>query len=97
MSKRTKKVGSSGRLSCRYGVKARTMVREVESQQKIRHACPRCGQKAVQRTSTSIWECKKCGTVFAGGAYMPTTPAGSVAVRILKGLPVEIPAEEESK
>jgi ribosomal protein L37AE/L43A len=35
--------------------------------------------------------------IFAGGAYMPTTPAGSVAVRILKGIPVEAPAEEESK
>ncbi|HVQ00012.1 MAG TPA: 50S ribosomal protein L37Ae [Candidatus Thermoplasmatota archaeon] len=97
MSKRTKKVGSSGRYAERYGVKSRTMIREVESQQKMRHACPRCGQKAVQRTSTSIWECKKCGMIFAGGAYIPTTPAGSVAERILKGLPVEAPAEEESK
>ena len=49
MSKRTKKVGTSGRFAERYGVKSRTMIREVESQQKLRHACPRCGQKAVQR------------------------------------------------
>jgi large subunit ribosomal protein L37Ae len=97
MSKRTKKVGSSGRLAERYGVKARTMVREVESQQKMAHPCPRCGQKAVHRTSTSIWACKKCGLKFAGGAYMPSTPAGSVAERILKGIPVEVPSEEEEK
>jgi len=95
MSKRTKKVGSSGRYAERYGVKSRTMVREVESQQKQHHVCPRCGQKAVHRTSTSIWACKKCGMVFAGGAYAPSTPAGSVADRILKGLPVEVPREEE--
>jgi large subunit ribosomal protein L37Ae len=97
MSKRTKKVGTSGRFADRYGVKSRTMVREVEHLQKQLHACPQCGQKKVQRTSTSIWECKKCGYVFAGGAYMPNTPAGTVAERILKGLPVEVPAEEESK
>ncbi len=97
MSKRTKKVGTSGRFAERYGVKSRSMVREVESQQKLRHACPRCGQKAVQRKSTSIWECSKCGYVFAGGAYLPTTPSGVTAERILKGLPVETPVEEESK
>ena len=97
MSKRTKKVGSSGRFAERYGVKSRTMVREVESQQKLRHPCPRCGQKAVQRTSTGIWTCKKCGNVFAGGAYLPNTPLGVTADRILKGLPVELPVEEESK
>jgi large subunit ribosomal protein L37Ae len=97
MSKRTKKVGTSGRFAERYGVKSRTMVREVESQQKLRHACPRCGQKTVRRTSTSIWKCSKCGNIFAGGAYLPTTPSGVTADRILKGLPVESPIEEESK
>lgn len=97
MSKRTKKVGSSGRFSSRYGVKSRTMIREVESQQKKRHACPRCGKNAVQRTSTSIWECSKCGNIFAGGAYLPSTPAGATAEKVLKGMPVEVPVEEESK
>ena len=97
MSRRTKKVGTSGRFAERYGVRSRTMIREVESQQKLRHACPRCGRKAVQRTSTSIWECSKCGNIFAGGAYFPTTPSGVTAERILKGLPVVLPTEEESK
>lgn len=96
MSKRTKKVGTSGRFSSRYGVKSRTMVREVESQQRLRHLCPQCGKQSVQRTSTSIWECSKCGNVFAGGAYLPTTPSGTAAERILKGLPSETPVEEES-
>jgi ribosomal protein L37AE/L43A len=35
--------------------------------------------------------------VFAGGAYLPNTPLGVTADRILKGLPVELPVEEESK
>ena len=97
MSKRTKKVGTSGRYASRYGVKSRAMVREIESQQHLRHPCPQCGQKAVQRKSTSIWECSKCGNVFAGGAYLPTTPSGVTAEKILKGLPVETAVEEESQ
>jgi len=96
MSKRTKKVGTSGRYSSRYGVKSRSIIREIESQQRLRHPCPQCGQKSVQRKSTSIWECSKCGNVFAGGAYLPETPSGVAAERILKGLPGETPVEEES-
>lgn len=97
MSKRTKKVGTSGRYASRYGVKSRTVVREIESQQRLRHPCPQCGQKAVQRRSTSIWECSKCGNVFAGGAYLPMTPSGVTADKILKGLPGETAVEEESQ
>ncbi|MBN1280899.1 MAG: 50S ribosomal protein L37Ae [Candidatus Thermoplasmatota archaeon] len=96
MSKRTKKVGSSGRYAARYGVKSRTMIREVESQQKQRHVCPQCGQNAVKRRSTSIWECRKCGNVFAGGAYIPVTPSGVAADRILKGVGTEAPREENA-
>ncbi|KYK25678.1 50S ribosomal protein L37 [Thermoplasmatales archaeon SM1-50] len=96
MSKRTKKVGTSGRYSSRYGVKSRTIVREIEGQQRLRHSCPQCGQKSVQRKSTSIWECSKCGNIFAGGAYLPETPSGVAAEKILKGLPNKTPVEEES-
>jgi large subunit ribosomal protein L37Ae len=96
MSKRTKKVGTSGRYSSRYGVKSRTMIREVENQQRRRHECPQCGQKTVQRTSTSIWTCSKCGNIFAGGAYLPATPAGIAAERALKAIPVETHETEES-
>ncbi len=41
-----------------------------------------CGRKAVRRISTGIWQCQKCGATFAGGAYLPTTPAGKVAKRV---------------
>ena len=96
MSKRTKKVGTSGRFSSRYGVKSRAMIREIEGQQRQRHECPRCGQKAVHRRSTSIWECSKCGNIFAGGAYLPTTPSGVAAERALKGVSIESSVKEES-
>lgn len=85
MAKRTKKVGSSGRFQARYGVKARTRVRDVESQQKIKHKCPKCGKNSVKRYGTGIWTCKKCGYKFAGGAYIPKTAQSIDAEKILKG------------
>jgi len=85
MSRRTKKVGSTGRFQARYGVKSKTRIRNVEIHQKSKHACPSCGYKKVKRKDTSIWQCKKCGAKYAGGAYMPTTEAGENVEKILKG------------
>lgn len=85
MTKRTKKVGSAGRFQARYGVRARTKIRNVEIQQKTKHICPSCGHKKVKRMGTSIWQCKKCGAKFAGGAYLPRTDAGQNVEKMLKG------------
>lgn len=85
MSKRTKKVGSVGRFQARYGVRAKTRVKNVEVLQKVKHDCPKCGTKAVKRLGTSIWQCRKCGVKFAGGAYMPRTEAGQNVEKILRG------------
>jgi large subunit ribosomal protein L37Ae len=73
MARKTKKVGPAGRFKARYGVRARTRVREVEILQRAKHKCPSCGKIAVKRQSTGIWGCKKCGVTFAGGAYLPRT------------------------
>ena len=35
MAKRTKKVGTAGRFQARYGVRARSRVRNIEQQQKL--------------------------------------------------------------
>ena len=40
MSKRTKKVGSVGRYQARYGVRARTVIRNIELIQKGKQECP---------------------------------------------------------
>ena len=85
MAKRTKKVGSTGRFGARYGVRARSRVRNVEVVQKAKHICPSCGNQKVKRSSTAIWECKKCGTKFAGGAYYPKTEAGQSFDKALRG------------
>ena len=71
MSRRTKKVGSVGRFGPRYGVRIRRRILEVEIEQRKRHQCPRCLAYSVKRRSTGVWACRRCGLVFAGGAYRP--------------------------
>jgi len=85
MAKRTKKVGPVGRFGARYGVRARSRVRNVELVQKQKHVCPSCGHKKVKRVSTSIWQCQKCDVKFAGGAYVPKTEAGQNVDKMLRG------------
>jgi large subunit ribosomal protein L37Ae len=93
MSKRTKKIGPTGRLGARYGVRARTRVRNIEISQKAKHICPSCGHEKVKRVSTSIWQCSKCKIKFAGGAYNPKTEAGQNAEKMLRG-EIEIPVNK---
>lgn len=85
MAKRTKKVGSAGRYQARYGVRARTRVRNIELTQKEKHVCPSCGHNRVKRVGTSIWQCGKCNIRFAGGAYSPKTESGQNVEKILRG------------
>ena len=95
MAKRTKKVGPAGRFQSRYGVRARTRVRNVEVQQKQKYNCPSCGNKSVKRISTSIWQCKKCGIKIAGGAYSPHTEAGQNVEKIIRGEIIPEPIKKQ--
>ena len=99
MAKRTKKVGPAGRFQSRYGVKARTRLRNVELAQKQKHICPSCGHKKVKRISTSIWQCGKCNIKFAGGAYLPRTESGQNVEKILRGeaVPKDLSSQEVTK
>ncbi len=76
MAKRTKKVGSAGRMGARYGIRIRKAIANIEVKQKAAHPCPSCGDQKVFRLSTGIWKCNKCGKQYAGGAYQPHTEAG---------------------
>ncbi|TMA05726.1 MAG: 50S ribosomal protein L37ae [Methanobacteriota archaeon] len=71
MARRTRKAGMVARFGPRYGVRIRRRVQEIEEGLKHRHACPRCAAIAVRRASTGVWKCRRCGYVFAGGAYRP--------------------------
>jgi len=76
MTRRTKKVGVSGKYGSRYGVKIRRRINALESRQKKHHVCPECQYPAVKRVSSGIWICKHCGYTYTGGAYFPSTAAG---------------------
>jgi large subunit ribosomal protein L37Ae len=71
MARRTRKAGAVARFGPRYGVRIRRRIQEVEEGLRRRHECPRCAAIAVRRDSTGVWACRRCGYVFAGGAYRP--------------------------
>ena len=78
-----KVTGSAGRFGCRYGRFVRKRVAEMEKISRADHLCPKCDTMSVQRRGTGIWECRKCGFKFPGGAYQPKTPALRVALRAI--------------
>jgi large subunit ribosomal protein L37Ae len=94
---RTKKIGPTRGFEARYGATVRKRYIEAISGLKKAQKCPQCGSISVRRQSVGVWECRKCSTVFTGGAYSPSTKLGAVAKRTAKGLPTEAVAVEESK
>ena len=68
-----KKVGSTGRLGAKYGRRVRVMLKKAEDKQKALYICPSCKKKSLKRVSAGIWQCRKCNTKLAGGAYSPKT------------------------
>jgi len=95
--RRTKKIGPTRGLEARYGATVRKRYIAVVSGLKKAHTCPSCGSTAVRRQSVGVWKCRKCGVVFTGGAYTPTTKLGEIAKRAAKGIPPEAVVVEESK
>ncbi len=96
--KRTKKIGSTRGFGARYGATVRKRYITAIAGLKKAHECPKCGSASVRRRSVGIWNCGKCGAVFTGGAYVPSTKLGEVARRAAKGLPTEpVAAEEEGE
>lgn len=79
----TKKVHSTGRFGSRYGVGVKKRVLKVEAKQNQKHECPYCGFKKIVRKTRGIFECKKCGKRFAGGAFTPHTLAGGIIKKMV--------------
>ena len=68
----------------RYGAELRKRADSVDSARRSLFACSACGKKKVKRRGNSLWECKSCGAVFAGGTYSLSTPQGDVTARLIE-------------
>jgi len=73
-------------LGPRYGATVRKRYVKVLSETKKAHKCPQCGSASIQRESVGVWNCRKCGLTFTGGAYTPVTKLGIVAKRAVKSV-----------
>lgn len=85
-TKRTKKVGITGKYGVRYGSSLRRQCKKIEVQQHSKYLCPFCGKTSVKRRATGIWHCSGCQKTIAGGAYALTTSAATTARTTLKRL-----------
>ncbi|PNY29902.1 60S ribosomal protein L43, partial [Tolypocladium capitatum] len=86
MTKRTKKVGVTGKYGTRYGASLRKQVKKMEITQHAKYVCTFCGKTTVRRHSTGIWNCKSCKRTIAGGAYVVATPAAAAMRSTLRRL-----------
>ncbi|RYG51627.1 50S ribosomal protein L37Ae [archaeon] len=69
MTRRTKKVGITGKYGTRYGASLRKIVRKIEVSQHAKYTCAFCGKDSVKRSSVGIWKCGACAKTQTGGAY----------------------------
>jgi large subunit ribosomal protein L37Ae len=74
MSKRTKKVGNTGWMGPRYGIRIRRRVLDIDRARAVDAACPRCSTITLTRVSTGVFECRRCGVKYASGAYLFQAP-----------------------
>ncbi|MGI0054793.1 MAG: 50S ribosomal protein L37ae [Thermoplasmata archaeon] len=74
MSKRTKKVGNTGWMGSRYGIRIRRRVLELDRARSKPASCPRCSTVTIERVASGVFECRRCHTRFASGAYLFSPP-----------------------
>lgn len=86
MSRRTKKVGISGRYGVRYGASLRRQARKLEEQAHARYTCPFCGKPHVRRAAAGVWVCRACKKTLAGGAYILATPSATTVRATIRRL-----------
>jgi large subunit ribosomal protein L37Ae len=72
MNRRTKKVGSTGWMGPRYGIRIRRRVLEIDRARAAPAACPKCATMTVHRVASGVYACRRCGTRFASNAYVFT-------------------------
>lgn len=97
---KTKKVGISGRFGARFGGQIRSAWRDIMEKQKGIQKCPKCETKNRNtRVSIGVWQCRRCGAKYTGGAWDSTTPRGKegqrVAIRISREMAEAEKAEKQ--
>ncbi|KIJ65084.1 hypothetical protein HYDPIDRAFT_88979, partial [Hydnomerulius pinastri MD-312] len=89
-TKRTRKVGVTGKYGTRYGASLRKQVKKMEITQHARYTCTFCGkasshtiplplpwEDSVKRQAVGIWSCRSCKKTIAGGAWTVSTTAAA--------------------
>lgn len=74
MSKRTKKVGNTGWMGPRYGIRIRRRVLDIDRARSGSGTCPRCSTTTIDRLASGVFECRRCGVKFASGSYLFSAP-----------------------
>jgi large subunit ribosomal protein L37Ae len=72
--RRTKKVGSTGWMGPRYGIRIRRRVLEIDRAQHRANTCPKCSTVTLWRLASGIYECQRCGTRVSSAAYVYAPP-----------------------
>jgi len=76
-----RKTRLGGGLATRYGTAPRRRHIDILVRLRKKHECPKCKVRAARRLSVGLWQCRRCGNQFTGGAYFPFTKVGEVAKR----------------
>ncbi|MGP8072734.1 MAG: 50S ribosomal protein L37ae [Thermoplasmata archaeon] len=87
MSKRTKKVGATGWMGPRYGIRIRRRVLEISHNMERPAGCPRCSTMTMHRVASGIFECRRCGVRFASNAYIFEAPPAITRAEVKEAAP----------
>ncbi|OIO21631.1 hypothetical protein AUJ17_01625 [Candidatus Micrarchaeota archaeon CG1_02_47_40] len=68
----------------RSGARLRDLADKADASRRSRYVCPKCKKKSVKRISNSVWECKSCSAIIAGGSYSLSSGAGEQVRKLIE-------------
>jgi len=85
MSRRTKKVGSTGWMGPRYGIRIRRRVHDIDAVKGLEFQCPKCSTLTVRRLGSGRFKCRRCSRTFASDSYNFRPPPSIFRVEKTEG------------